>query len=218
MKKRITLFLVIAAIIAGLSIAGTVSLLKAQDGDINTFTVGPVKIILDEADVDEFGQIIEGAARVKENKYHLMPGYTYTKDPTITVEAGSMEAYIRLIVTLNKSKELKEILGEDYKLEDYITGWNSEIWKCTNIIENEDNTTTYEFRYYKTVDGINDKNEKKQVILEPLFESFEIPGTLNGDELSKISDLEIKVIGHAMQAKGFENENIAWESFEKEMN
>ena len=70
----------------------------------NTFTVGKVEIKLDEAKVTADGIPVEGAARVTANSYKLMPGTTYTKDPTVTVlKAGSEESYVRMKVTFNNA-------------------------------------------------------------------------------------------------------------------
>ena len=60
----------------------------------NTFTVGKVTITLDEAKVTADGEKVQGADRVKENKYHLIPGHFYVKDPTIHVANGSEECWL----------------------------------------------------------------------------------------------------------------------------
>ena len=175
--------------------------------------IGNIKIVLDETDVDELGVPIENAIRVQNNKYHLMPGYTYVKDPVITVKAGSSDSYIRLLVTINKIEELKKIFGNDFKLEMLVNGWNKEIWKSVDVIDNKDNSNTYEFRYYKIVNGFeNDKNVDKK--LESLFESFTIPKNINGTQLESIKDLEMVIVGQAIQIQGFDSEDTAWKSFD----
>ena len=68
---------------------------------VNTFTIGKVEITVDEAAVTPEGAPIEGADRVKGNVYHLVPGKTYVKDPTLTVLADSEAAYVRMLLTLN---------------------------------------------------------------------------------------------------------------------
>ena len=46
------------------------------------------------------GKIItgEGAAQVDSNTYHLIPGKTYDKDPTVYVNAGSEKSYLFVLV------------------------------------------------------------------------------------------------------------------------
>ena len=99
--------------VAAISVAGTLAYLTDQDSVVNTFTVGKVQITLDETKVNTDGTVVEGAERVQKNEYHLIPGQTYTKDPMITVEENSEEAYVRMMVTLNCAEELKEIFDDD---------------------------------------------------------------------------------------------------------
>ena len=59
------------------------------------------------------------APRVTANSYKLMPGTTYTMDPTVTVKAGSEESYVRMKVTFNNAAALMEMLPSADNLEDY---------------------------------------------------------------------------------------------------
>ena len=51
-------------------------------------------ITLDEAKVNEYGTKVENADRVPGNEYKLIPGHTYTKDPTIHVGGLSENCYL----------------------------------------------------------------------------------------------------------------------------
>ena len=51
------------------SVMGTMAYLTSKDEVKNTFTVGNIKINLDEAKVDQMGDPIQGEKRVKENSY-----------------------------------------------------------------------------------------------------------------------------------------------------
>ena len=84
-------------LVAG-SVAGTLAFLTADDTVTNTFTIGKVDISLTETAVKPDGTPDEGAERVKENEYRLVPGVTYTKDPILAIEPDSESAYIRMIV------------------------------------------------------------------------------------------------------------------------
>lgn len=213
MKKKNILFIFCAILVSLISIQVTTAYLTDEVGASNTYSVGNVKIILDETKVDELGVPIENAMRVQNNKYHLMPGYTYVKDPMITVKAGSSDSYVRILVTINKIEELKKILGNDFEPEMLVNGWNNEIWKRNGIIENENNCNTYEFRYYKVVNGFeNEKSVDKK--LESLFESFTIPKDIDGKQLETIKELEMVIVGQAIQTQGFDSEDTAWKSFD----
>lgn len=220
MTKSKTLILIICAVlIVATSIVGTISYLTDTDGVVNTFTVGRVDIRLDESKVNTDGTIVDkdnnGIAdeRNKGNEYHLMPGQTYVKDPTLTVLNGSAESYVRLMVTISDISDLKKVLGEDFLPENYVQGWNSDVWKCVAVSDVVDDTITYEFRYKTTVKPENGKD----LVLEPLFTSFSIPGGVDGKQLEKIEDLEITVIGHAIQQAGFDNADTAWTAFDSQV-
>lgn len=213
MKKKNILFIFCAILVSLISIRVTTAYLTHEVGFSNTYSIGNVKIVLDETDVDELGVPIENAMRVQKNKYHLMPGYTYVKDPIITVKSGSSDSYVRILVTINKIEELKKIFGNDFKPEMLVNGWDNEVWKSVNIIENTDNSNTYEFRYYKIVSGFeNERTVDKK--LEPLFKSFTLPKTIDDEQLETIKDLEITIVGQAIQTQGFDSEDIAWKSFD----
>lgn len=105
-RTKALLLTLCAVLLVAATVFTTVAYLKSTDEVVNTFTVGKVKITLDEAKVTSDGAPVEGANRVKSNEYHLLPGHTYTKDPTVTVEKGSDESYIRMKVTFNQAKAL----------------------------------------------------------------------------------------------------------------
>lgn len=217
MKTRIKALLLIGSVtvLVVVSVLGTFSYLTSEDEVVNTFTVGKVKISLDEAAVNTDGSVIPNAERVKGNEYHLVPGQTYVKDPTVTVEAGSEESYVRMLVTVNKVAELNEIMASEFLPQNYVEGWKREVWPCVNTTYNKDNTVTYEFRYYKTVDASKSAEDIK---LEALFLNFTLPGKITADQLATIGDLEITIVGHAIQAAGFDTADEAWDAFAEQTN
>lgn len=87
-RKALTMVLV-ALLLVSTTMFATIAYLKSEDKLNNTFTVGKVNITLDEAKVDEDGTPVQGADRVKENRYKLIPGHSYTKDSTVTIKANS---------------------------------------------------------------------------------------------------------------------------------
>lgn len=182
---------------------------------VNTFTVGQVSLKLDETDVDETGTPIPGAERVTGNEYKLIPGKSYVKDPTMTVLSSSEASYVRLLVTITKAKEIKEVFGENFLPENYVTGWDKTKWISTSIKENQDNSITYEFRYHEVVAGYVD-GKTEDVVLTPLFTSFTAPSELTNENLKKIEGFEIKVVGHGIQATGFKSAEEAWAAFDEE--
>lgn len=218
MKRSLILILSIVLALSA-STLGTLAYLSDEDSVVNTLTVGNVEITVDEAAVDANGELISGAERRDNNTYHLIPGMTYTKDPTLTVAKGSSEAYVRMLVTLDKYSEIKAIAslgGEEFALEDLVRGIESTtIWKCeaNPVVDEMTNTITFEYRYYETVDA---SDAESDMPLEALFTSFAIPSEVTNDELQSIDGMKITVRGHAIQAAGFADADAAWAAFDQE--
>ena len=98
MKKtrKILLMAACAVLLVCISVGATVAYLTSTDEVTNTFTVGNIKITLDEAKVDGDGKALTGdaAERVKNNDYHLFPGHVYDKDPIVRVDANAENCYL----------------------------------------------------------------------------------------------------------------------------
>lgn len=113
-KSKALLLTLCAVLLVAASVLGTMAYLTSTDTVTNTFTVGKVEITLDETDVTN-----PNGPRVKANSYKLMPGTTYTKDPTVTVKAGSEESYVRMKVTFNNASKLMAMLPSADNFEDF---------------------------------------------------------------------------------------------------
>lgn len=213
--KPLLLFLC-AALLVGVSVLGTLAYLTDQVEVKNTFTVGKVEIKVDEAKVDSDGVRITPETRVTENDYHLVPGGTYSKDPTMAVLKGSEEAYVRMLVTVNCANELNAIFDATggFAYDSILSGFDATKWMCVNETMNAaTNTVTYEFRYKNAVKPTATEN----TVLEPLFTTVTIPATLDSSDMESINNLEVTVIGHAIQKVGFNDEASAWAAFDVQM-
>lgn len=209
-KTKALGLLMAAVLLVTATIFGTMAYLTSTDEVVNTFTVGSVAIKLDEADVKLDGTYeTNHDSRVDANDYKLMPGHEYIKDPTVTVLKDSESSYVRMLVTISNASTLKEVFGADFLPENYVKGWDSTAWIASGITEDTTaNTITYEFRYKETVAA-----PTADVVLDDLFESFTVPGTVNNDQLAKLKDMTITVVAHAIQADGFETADAAWAAF-----
>lgn len=93
--KKFALIAVCAMLLVCVTIGATVAYLTANDQVVNTFTVGKVAITLDETKVNTDGSLPAGAEqRVKANVYHLLPGKSYQKNPTVHVDKDSETCYV----------------------------------------------------------------------------------------------------------------------------
>ena len=212
--KRSKLF--VLALCAGLlavgSIFGTVAYLQDTAKVVNTFTVGNVHLKLDEALVNEKGEP-QGDERTETgNAYHLIPGETYTKDPTVTVLKGSEKSYVRMMLTFNCASELDAIFAPNGAvLTDVFKGYDATKWKYVDVTRGNDNTITYEFRYFEAVEA----EDNADLVLDALFDTVTVPANITGAQLATIAGLEITIEAHAIQATGFANADKAWEAFSK---
>lgn len=212
MKKTKPLVLALCAVllVAG-AILGTVAYLQDTAEVVNTFTVGNVHLKLDEAVVNEKGEPTGGRTETG-NAYHLIPGQTYTKDPTVTVLKGSEESYVRMMLTLNCASELDAIFAPNGAvLTEIFKGYDANNWNYVGVTRGNDNTITYEFRYKEKVTPEKDAD----LVLDALFDSVTVPNTMTGAQLETIADLEISVEAHAIQAAGFNTADEAWAAFSK---
>ena len=238
-RSKALLLTLCAVLLVTASVLGTLAFLTSTDEVKNTFTVGSVNITLDEAKVKTDGTPVEGAARVKANEYHLLPGHTYTKDPTVTVKDGSESAYVRLKVTFNNAADIIAMCTDPEYADDGPTGVenayplirmvkfveaNAAKWDGIipdNMVDTEEmldnskyfqktgDTLTYYF-YYETPVAAPDGDVK----LETLFDAVTVPGWVKGDQLAKLNDFKITVVAEAIQADGFTNADAAWAAFD----
>lgn len=217
MKKILLCSLCLIAVAAA-SIFGTLAYLTDRESVVNTFTIGRVDISVDEAKVNTDGTPVSGADRVQSNEYHLLPGGVYTKDPTVTLEADSEDAYVRMILTVHNASAVQAILDK-YNLGDFsvlIGGWDKDIWLYDGFTEDTAaNTISFEFRYKEIVSKSTTDTE-----LPALFETLIVPGEITGEEMQALYDggFKMEVFGHAIQATGFDTADYAWAAFDKQVN
>ena len=190
-KSKALLLTLCAVLLVAASVMGTMAYLTSTTETVtNTFSVGDVKITLDEAKVDENGTPVEGAARVIENSYKLLPGHVYTKDPTVHVAEGSEECYLFVKVV----DEIAEIEENSTVAEQMATlGW-TKVPGETDVYVYGNNTTL------TTVTAGSDVT---------VFQSIVIKGTVDNVTLEKYANKTITVTAYAIQKDGFENMSAA---------
>ena len=151
-KSKILLLTLCAVALVAASVLGTLAYLTSTDEVQNTFTVGQVKITLDEAQVNSDGKPINtdgtvvtnlaDAERVKANSYKLLPGHEYTKDPTVTVLAGSESSYIKMTVTFSKAAELDAIFAPNgADMTSIFNGYDRTNWIAKDVTKDTQNNT-----------------------------------------------------------------------------
>lgn len=199
MKKFKALLVVACALLlVAASVFGTMAYLTSKDTVTNTFTIGKVEITLDEAKVDLNGTAVTPDERVKNNSYKLMPGHSYTKDPTVHVDAASEDSWIFVkvengIATFEAATSSEE--GGYKKIANQIVakGWTALDGVAGVYYKSYDKSTTganlVVFENFKMADNANEVNGW---------------GNISADTT------KVTVTAYAVQKDGFENANAAW--------
>ena len=239
-KSKALLLTLCAVLLVAASVMGTMAYLTSTDKVENTFTVGNVKITLDEAKVNTDGTLAAPAERVKANEYKLLPGHTYTKDPTVTVIKGSESSYIRLKVTFNNATDIIAMCTDPEFAEDGPTGVENAfpLIRMVNFVEANaakwdgiipDNMVDTEnmlgnakyFAYDKATDTLTYyfyytetvAAPDGDVVLPVLFNKITVPEWVTGDQLAKLDSFKITAVAEAIQADGFANADAAWAAY-----
>lgn len=207
-KHKALLLALCAVLLVAASVFGTVAYLTDTEAVTNTFTVGRVGLKLDEADVKPDGTL-DTDKRVLENEYHLLPGRTYIKDPTIYIDADSEECYlfvkvengIKKIETTDSTKTIAAQMKDlGWVLIDEANG-------IYVLDKKGDKTYTVfgeaEVEVFKTFTIDGDK-----VVNVPEGET--VPD--GKYDLSDYEKAEVTVTAYAVQVAGFDNAEAAWKA------
>ena len=112
MKKKKLLTASVLTMCAVLLVVGsvltTMALLTATSKVSNTFTVGNVSITMDETKVTPDGKPAIPDEKTDANSYHLVPGQTYKKDPTIHIESGEMDEMLLFVKSRNEIRTIED--------------------------------------------------------------------------------------------------------------
>ena len=204
-KKKTIALLLVLMMIFGVTCGGTIAYLTSTTDTItNTFTVGNVTITLDEVLVTAYGEkgkeviktvdgkevttiekLAEGdkETRVTSNEYKLIPGHTYTKDPTIHVDTNSENCWL-FVKVVDEIADIQDTTTVAAQMAS--NGWTA--------VSGETNV----YAYKKIVEAGEDA---------PIFANFKIKGDAAVD---KYTGKTISIIAYAIQADSFDTAADAW--------
>ena len=217
MKKKILVACLCVAL-AVLTVAGTtLAYLTSQDKVTNTFTVGNVKMTMDEAAVNTDGEKLykdgsttELADRVRENDYILSPGHTYVKDPIVHMDDKSENCYVFIKVenglgVLEAATSTEEGGYKNIAAQITANGWEQLTdadGKAVAGVYYKEYTKGQEvkdlkvFENFKIADGANTlKNANDQVIW---------------DTITDTNKINVNVTAYAIQKDGMTSAYDAW--------
>ena len=214
MKKKSILMAAIAVmLVAVLVVGGTLAYFTDTKSATNTFTMGNVKITLDETNVND-----PQGARVTENTYNVYPGAVVTKDPVVH-NTGKNAAYIRATVNVSNWMNLvaayypdfKETFPNDgYKAAlNLLVGELGEGWSVVGV-EAGDTFTIGQFdaKFILKYDGKLAADESTTA----MFQTVTIPAGIDNANADSLSS--VKVVAQAIQADGFDTWNDAFAAFD----
>ncbi len=155
-------------LIVGVAVGGTVAWLTAKSDTItNTFKTSDITITLSETKPDN-------------KTAQIVPGYTITKDPLVTVTKGSEKCYVFVTVTETNWPAMTESEGGARKV-DYTVITGNDGWKKLENSGAASGTTVY----YRVVEK-NEAGDQKFKILTD--DKITISGTLTKTEMAQITN------------------------------
>lgn len=212
-KKRFVAILLCVTLVALAAIGATFAYLTDSKTVNNTFTMGNVKITLDETDIKN-----PNGARVTSNEYNVYPGAVVTKDP-IVHNTGKNTAYIRATVNVSNWMNLcaayypdfKETFPNDgYKAAlNLLVGELGEGWSVVGV-EAGDTFTIGQFdaKFILKYEGALAAGENTTA----MFRTVTIPAGIDNANTDSFSG--VTVVAQAIQADGFDTWEAAFDAFD----
>ena len=212
-KRRILAISMSLVIVAILAIGATLAYFTDTKTATNTFTMGDVKIKLDETNVND-----PDGDRVSQNEYDVYPGAVVKKDP-IVHNTGKNGAYIRATVNVSNWMNLvgayypdfePTFPNEGYKAAlNLLVGELGEGWSVVGV-EAGDVFTIGQFdaKFVLKYNGVLASGEDTTA----MFKKVIIPAGI--DNANANSFKEIEIVAQAMQADGFDTWEDAFAAFD----
>ena len=212
-KKKILVLALTVAMAAILVVGGSLAYLTDTKTANNTFTMGDVKIKLDETNVND----PEGD-RVTSNTYEVYPGAVVIKDP-IVHNVGKNDAYIRATVNVSNWMNLVGAYYPEFKptypQEEYkaalnlLVGELGEGWSVVGVTTGDTFTIgQFDAKFVLKYDGVLAAGAETTA----MFQTVTIPAGI--DNANTDSFKEVKVVAQAMQANGFATWEAAFAAFD----
>ncbi len=219
MKKKSILMAAIAVmLVAVLVVGGTLAYFTDTKSATNTFTVGDVKIKLDESNVND-----PDGDRVTSNEYTgMLPGIQYKKDPVVT-NTGKNGAYVRAVVTIENGMNWLGFYYDDASTFPQVeafeklicntlgTGW--EIVGFKNVMSTQGHPTSDTIVTLKYTGVL-----KAGDVTSAMFKNVMLPAKMTASDITtRVAQngvFHIDVVAQAIQADGFTTWENAFAAFD----
>ena len=211
--RKILVSLAALALVAAISIGGTLAYFTDSKTATNTFTMGNVNIKLDETDIKN----PEGD-RVTSNAYDVYPGEVVTKDP-IVHNTGKNGAYIRATVNVYNWMNLVAAYYPDFKETFPNDGYKAALnllvgelgdgWSVVGVVAGDTFTIgQFDAKFVLKYDGVLDAGADTTA----MFQTVTIPAGIDNANASSFQS--VKVVAQAIQADGFDTWEAAFAAYD----
>lgn len=202
MKKKSILMAAIAVmLVAVLIVGGTLAYFTDTKSATNTFTMGNVKITLDETNVND-----PQGARVTENTYNVYPGAVVTKDPVVH-NTGKNAAYIRATVNVSNWMNLVAAYYPDFKETFPNDGYKAALNLLVGELGEGWSVVGVEAGDTFTIGQLAADTDTTA-----MFKTVTIPAGIDNANADSLSS--VKVVAQAIQADGFDTWDDAFAAFD----
>lgn len=217
MKKKITAIFLCVALVAIAVVGASLAYFTDTKSAENTFTMGNVKITLDETNVND----PEGD-RVTSNTYDVYPGLVVKKDP-IVHNTGKNDAYVRAVVTIENGMNWLGLYNDNVwtapqeaAFKALINDTLGEGWEIVDIAYDMSgpNHPTSDFVATLKYTQVLKANESTTA----MFSQIAFPAKMTGNDvttrIAQDGNFGINVVAQAIQADGFDTWAAAFAAFD----
>lgn len=213
-KKRFVAILLCVTLVALAAIGATFAYLTDSKTVNNTFTMGNVKITLDETDIKN-----PNGDRVTSNEYNVYPGAVVTKDP-IVHNTGKNAAYIRATVNVSNWMNLCAAYYPDFGISYPNAGYEQSLlrlvgdlgegWSIVGVTTGDTFIYGEQFdaKFILKYDGELAAGDNTTA----MFQTVTIPAGI--DNVNTEGFNEVKVVAQAIQADGFDTWEAAFAAYD----
>ena len=184
--KKIIVAASLCAAIGATAIAGTLAYFTDTKEVTNILTVGDVSITLDEPNWK-----LEGSKAAQD----IVAGRDILKDPTITLDAGSVESYDGMTITMPKAAHDASDLSDGDILS---FAMNTSVEGGWEFVDKKETETSVTLAYVFTEKRVAGENTT------PLFNKISVADSATAADFKDLGeDFSIVAKAYAVQAEGF---------------
>ena len=220
MKKKLTVIFLCVALVAIAIVGASLAYFTDTKTATNTFTMGNVKITLDETDVND---TTGTGDRVTHNEYNnVYPGAVVTKDPVVH-NVGKNGAYIRAIVTVENGLNWLSLYNDNVGTPPQEGAFNAlinntlgENWELVDIaydMSGPDHPTSDFVATLKYIPVLNAGADTSA-----MFTQIAFPAKMTEKDvttrIAQNGNFGINVVAQAIQVDGFDTWEAAFNAFD----